>query len=213
MDIAIMLVKRTSGFTLLEVLIALFIFTIVSMMMVGGLHTVMTAQSGTDRSAERLRELQIVLIRMSRDVEQIVNRPVKNNAGQDNPAFQGTPRGFAFTHGGRSQQANQAQGLQRAEYIWSGSGLWRMAWEVLDQAANSQKPGQRLLIGKITEARFEYLDDKNAFQANWPAAGNSAQPLPRAIRISLTIADWGTVRQIYVIPAQVIPAALAQPKS
>lgn len=199
------------GFTLLEILIALFIFTILSIMMAGGLRTVINAQSGAERSAERLRQMQIVLVRMSRDIEQVVNRPVKTRNGQDASAFFGTPEGFAFTHGGIAGQAQQRQVLQRAQYIWGHQQLWRMVWDVLDQAANSPKPNQRLIMDHVTNARFEYLDAKNIFHKNWPVQGMANQPLPRAVRVSLTIANWGTIRQIYVIPAQAANATLSTP--
>jgi general secretion pathway protein J len=211
MDTAIMRIKSARGFTLLEVLIALFIFTIISVMMSGALRTVIDAQSGTENSAERLRQLQIVLVRISRDVEQIVDRPVKNANGQDGQAFYGSARGFAFTHGGISGQSSQHNGLQRAQYIWNENGLWRMVWEVLDQVENSPQPGQRLLLDNVTDARFEYMDDKNAFHPDWPVSGSSTQPLPRAVRVTLTFKKWGAIRQLYVIPAQTVPAAPAVP--
>lgn len=195
-------VNCRSGFTLLEILIALFIFTIVSLMMAGGLHTVITAQSGTEQSALRLRELQIVLVRMARDVQQAVNRPVKTASDQDSSAFYGTPRGFAFTHGGMAGQSSQHQVLQRAQYIWGKKGLWRMAWDVLDQTAKSPKPSQRRVLDNVKEARFEYMDAKQVFHKSWPVNGQANQPLPRAVRITLTIEDWGTLKQMYVIPAE-----------
>lgn len=202
-----------AGFTLLEILIALFIFTILSVMMAGGLRTVIDAQSGSERSAERLRELQLVLVRLSRDVEQTVNRPVKMRDGHDTPAFYGTGRGFAFTHGGMAGQSQQHQVLQRAEYIWTGQTLWRMVWSVLDQAANSPKPNQRKVLEEVVNAKFEYLDDKQKFHGSWPAAGMANQPLPRAIKMTLTFANWGTIRQIYVIPAEVIKVVPRPSKS
>ena len=201
-DTAIMRINRHAGFTLLEILIALFIFTILSIMMTGALHSVISTQVGTERSAERLRQLQLVLVRMARDVEQTVNRPVKTSNGQDASAFYGTPQGFAFTHGGMSGQSSKHHVLQRTQYIWSRNSLWRMVWDVLDQAANSPKPSQREVLENVTAARFEYLDAKNAFHKEWPVSGTANQPLPRAVKITLTIADWGTVRQIYVIPAE-----------
>lgn len=206
-----MLNKRNSGFTLLEILIALFIFTIVSLMMAGGLHTVITAQSGAERNALRLRELQIVLVRLARDVEQTVNRPVKTADDKDASAFYGTPRGFAFTHGGMAGQSSQHQVLQRAQYIWGQNGLWRMAWDVLDQTAKSPKPSQRRVLDNVTEARFEYMDAKQVFHKDWPVSGQANQPLPRAVRITLTIEDWGTLRQIYVIPAETAAENMAAP--
>lgn len=206
-----MRIKSQLGFTLLEILVALFIFTILSMMMAGALHTVIDAQSGSERSAERLREMQLVLVRISRDVEQTVNRPIKTKDGQDAAAFYGTYKGFAFTHGGMAGQSNKHHVLQRAQYIWSDHSLWRMVWDVLDQAANSPKPSQRKILSKVSDAKFEYLDSKNKFHASWPVTEMANQPLPRAVRMTLTLENWGTIRQIYVIPAEVKPAQPAAP--
>ncbi len=133
-------IKHHSGFTLLEILIALFVFTILSMMMTGALHTVISAQSGAERNALRLREMQLAQIRLTRDLEQMVNRPIKNASDQDASAFYGTPRGFAFTHGGMAGESSQHQILQRSQYIFGQDGIWRMAWDVLDQTAKSLSP-------------------------------------------------------------------------
>lgn len=191
-----------AGFTLLEILIALFIFTILSIMMTGGLRTVINMQQGTERSADRMRQLEIVLVRMSRDVEQVVNRPITTAKGQDASAFYGTQQGFVFTHGGMAGIASQHQVLQRTQYVFGHNGLWRMVWDVLDQAQTSPKPNQRELLSNITGARFEYLDNKNVFHKEWPVNGTANQPLPRAVKVTLTIADWGSITQLYVIPAQ-----------
>jgi general secretion pathway protein J len=208
MGIAIMQINRHSGFTLLEILVALFVFTILSMMMTGALRSVINTQSGTERSAARIRDLQIALVRMSRDVEQIVNRPVRNANGSEASAFFGTPKGFAFTHGGLAGSGQRHQVLQRTQYSYNQRGLWRLVWDVLDQAPNSPKPSQREVLANVNAAKFEYLDDKHAAHGEWPVSGSSSQPLPRAVRITLTITDWGTIRQTYVIPAQVSNASV-----
>ncbi len=202
-----MQIKHHAGFTLLEILIALFIFTILSIMMTSALHTVISAQGGAERNAERLRLLQIVLVRISRDVEQIVDRPIKSANGKDASAFFGAPTGFVFTHGGMAGQSNQHQVLQRTQYIWTQNGLWRMVWDVLDQASNSPKPRQREVLANVTDAEFEYYDNKNVAHKEWPVAGMANQTLPRAVKINLTIADWGVIRQLYVIPAETANAA------
>lgn len=202
--------RKNNGFTLLEILIALFIFSILSLMMAGALHTVINAQSGAERSAARIREMQLAFVRMGRDIEQIVNRPVKNANDQDASAFYGTPRGFAFTHSGMSGEGGLHQVLQRAQYIVGKEGLWRMAWDVLDQTAKSPALSQRKVLNDVTSARFEYLDEKAVFHKEWPV-NNSGQILPRAVRITLTIQDWGTIQQTYVIPAETPKAAGTKP--
>jgi len=201
-----------SGFTLLEILIALFIFSILSMILVGALRSVIDAHSGTEKNAERLRKLQMTLLVMSRDIEQAVNRPILNTVGKEEDAFNGTPRGFTFTHAGYANPvATLARStLQRTGYNWHDDALWRMSWSVLDQAPDSH-PHARRLLDDVLDARFQYLDKDGRFRDGWPVSGDE-QPLPRAVRVLLTLNHWGKISQLYIIPAQPSRTVLLPPK-
>lgn len=193
----------SKGFTLLEILIALFIFTIVSMILVSALHTVMNSLIGTETNADQLRKLQSTLLVMSRDVEQIVYRPVLDTSGNEEAAFLGTPRMFTFTHLGyvNLTSANASRGMQRTRYFWEQNTLWRMTWPVLDQAPGT-RAHTRSLLENVSEVRFQYLDQEGRFQDNWPVEGQVSQQLPRAVRIILTISNWGKISQLYVVQAK-----------
>ena len=192
------------GFTLFEILIALFIFSILSLLMATALRSVINAQSGTESSADRLRDLQRALLIMSRDIEQTVDRPVKAASGSEEKAFLGTPTSFTFTHTGIANPTGMSghSALQRARYFYSEKSLWRTTWPVLDQAPQTVARSRQLLAG-LQEAHFEYLDQDNHFQNNWPPEGRDARLLPRAVKIFLTINKWGKITQLYVIPTQV----------
>lgn len=192
----------SQGFTLLEVLIALFIFTILSMILVGALHTVMNASSRTEASAERLRNLQIALLVMSRDIEQAVNRPVLTAAGKQQAAFEGDVRGFTFTHTGFANPMGTLtqSSLQRTHYYGDGNSLWRAAWSALDQAPSSQ-PHARRLLNNVTDIHFQYTDKKGRLHAAWPLEGEADQALPAAIKVTFTMTQWGQMSQVYVISA------------
>jgi general secretion pathway protein J len=205
-------IKRASlGFTLLEILIALFIFSIVSLILAGALRRVIDADTQTTMHAERLNKLQLALLLLSRDVEQTVSRPVLVASGRPDKEFNGTPTAFAFTHAGLADDAGAAtrSGLQRTRYEWHDGALWRVRWTELDQAPTS-RAYSRQLLEQVTSARFEYLDKDGHFHTRWPVESRSSEVLPRAVRVNFTIADWGTISQLYVIAAQLgptIPAA------
>jgi general secretion pathway protein J len=194
--------NNQNGFTLLELLIALFVFTILSMIMVAGLHSVTTSQATTEKRAERLAELQVALTLISRDFEQIVNRPISVPNGSEN-AFIGYPQSVFFTHGGVANPLGQLHRstLQRTNYIIEDNKLIRITWPVLDYAGKIQ-PDQRVLITGVKSLRFQYLDEKNKFTDRWPPPDQTQVALPKAIRITIELQDSGKLSQLYVMPAQ-----------
>lgn len=194
--------SEKNGFTLLEVLIALFIFTLLSVMLLGGLRTVINAYSRTEQSAERLRTLQHALLIISRNIEQTVNRPVLNATGNEEPSFVGTPRSFSFTHLGQGDPTGQSLRItmQRTTYTFQHNAIWRQVFAMLDQAPQTQATRQ-ILLDQVEDANFEYLDRTKHFHHEWPIEQVAEEILPRAVRITLKIANWGKISQLYVIAA------------
>ncbi|EKD71202.1 MAG: type II secretory pathway protein LspJ [uncultured bacterium] len=191
------------GFTLLEILIALFIFTILSVMLIGALHSVINANQATDDNAERLRKTQMTLLLLSRDIEQAINRPIINATGKEEAAFIGEKNKMTFTHGGVADPTNKigASSLRRVEYSWHDNTLFRSSWDALDQAPDATS-SSRELLNNITEMHFQYLDADYRFQNSWPIQGKTNQALPKAVRVFLTIKNWGTMSQFYVITSE-----------
>jgi general secretion pathway protein J len=199
------------GFTLLEILIALFIFTIISVIMVTALHTVLSSQSATEKKANRLTELQTTLILMARDLEQTVNRPIISSKNTLD-SFLGTPYSLTFTHAGLVNPLGELQRstLQRTQYFLDKQALIRRTWPVLDQTAKTQ-PNERIILKNTESIRFEYLDNKGRFHNSWPLPDDKESILPKAVRVSLTIAQWGNLTQLYLIPAQTPPKSAPTP--
>lgn len=194
--------NKSVGFTLLEILIALFIFTILSLIMVSGLHSITSSQSATQKRAERLSELQFALLIVSRDIEQIVNRPVTETNGTQPPVM-GYPTMLIFSHGGLVNPLGQLQRatLQRTSYILQNGNFIRSSWPVLDHSAKI-KADERILLTHVSELQFQYLDLQKKFRDSWPPPDQKETILPLAIRITLTLQDAGEISQLYLIPAQ-----------
>lgn len=189
--------KKNNGFTLFEILIALFIFTILSILFSSALQTVMTAETQTEISAERLRDLQKSLLILSRDIEQAINRPVRNNVGGIDAAFIGTPQSMTFTHSGFAASGSH---LQRVNYEGQEDGVKRTVFRVLDQTSESPFHSQTF-IKNATDLHFEYLDASGKFYEKWPSGSGKQDVLPRAVRVRFLIPTWGRISQLYVLPA------------
>lgn len=182
------------GFTLLEVLIALFIFTIVSIIMSKALQTVFRSQHQVEMSSTRFAELNLALTLMANDLDQIIDRPVNVNTIVENSVI-GTNTILTFTHAGLSNPLGQEtrSTLQRTRYLLQQNQLQRITWPALDQTPYT-KSSTRIMLNDINHLEFEYLNKDNQFQYKWTDA-----ELPRAIRVSFEIEGLGRMSQLFVI--------------
>ena len=195
---------KSAGFTLLEILVALFIFTFVAIIMTHGLRIVANAESTTEAHAERLSALQTTLLIFSRDVEQTIDRPVKNAGEQQEPSFVGKRITVSLTHGGYANPLGKLNRstLQRTTYHLANHQLVRSSWQTLDQASQGPEDS-RTLLSDVDDLQFSYVDGKGKRYRTWPDADPTNTPgLPRAVEIKLTLTHWGTITQLYLIDAQ-----------
>ncbi len=81
--------SSTHGFTLLELVIAMAIFAIMSTIAYSGLNNVLTAKERTDEQAQQLVRLQLAFTHMGRDISQAVNRGIRDEYGESQPALVG----------------------------------------------------------------------------------------------------------------------------
>jgi len=198
--------NKNNGFTLLEILIALFVFAIVSLMMVSALHNILNNQSRVEQRSKSFAELQLALLLLENDLEQTINRPILNAHGDQEAAFLGDATNITFTHTGLSNPFNQLHRstLQRVSYQFSEKKLTRVVWPVLDQAPHTQS-SQKLLLNDISDLRFTFMDQENHFQKEWPPTDKQKTSLPRAVQISFTLKSRGKITQFYLIPVQILP--------
>lgn len=190
-----------AGFTLFELLVALGIFAVLSAIAYGGLRMVLDGSAQTQRSAARLAQLQIGFALVARDIEQATARGVRDELGGALPAFRGASaqaRFLELTHGGWRNPADQPRAsLQRVAYALEGDSLVRHTWAVLDRAHDSTPLDNPLLRG-VQGVGVRFLDARQEWHDEWPPlTGNSPEPLPRAVEISVDLTDWGEITRLF----------------
>lgn len=208
------------GFTLVEVLIALAITALVSTIAYTSLSTVLTGAERTQQSAERSYRVNRALMILSRDIEQLVGRPVRDEFGELEPVLQGGPAArfpLSFTRAGwHNPQGHPRSHLQRINYRLEENALWRDSYSVLDRAGNTAAQEVRLL-DDVEDMELAFLDSLSNVQAsgrgivldtrNWsdswvqdPLRQGQALPPPLAVEIRLQLSDWGELRRLYALP-------------
>ncbi len=190
----------SKGFTLIEILIALFIFAIISTILATTLHTIFSNQTRAEQHAEKLNELQLAILLFSRDIQQVVDRPITDTQGAEQTSFIGTSSSVTFTHGGWTNPlgALNRSTLQRVNYFLNQHNLFRQTWDGLDITSKNIS-SSRKIFSPVQELQFDYFDEKNQLYNRWPPPDKNNAGLPRAVRIIITIPNQGKLSQLYII--------------
>ncbi len=201
--------KPATGFTLLELLIAVAVFAILGVMAYGGLNSVLVTQSATAQEAERLGALQMSIRFLERDIAQLVNRPIRNQFGDEEPAIVINERPLLrLTHGGWQNPAGQTRSeLQRVAYdVDEDDRLVRQIWPLLD-GADADRLLETPLLENVDELEFRVMDADKKWREEWPpptnepTSGESAAEvaLPLAVEITLNAEPWGRIRRLVAL--------------
>ena len=202
------MMARQHGFTLLELLVALSIFALLAAMAYGGLNTVMRAQQATTAQAERLARLQKTFFWLGRDITQAVDRKIRDEFGDLQPAMVGVgigERRLELTRNGwRNPAGRQRSHLQRVAWGLRDEQLVRLYWNVLDRAQDS-KPLETVLLDDVQKLELRYLDGRQKWHDVWPAVTRGVQSkvaLPRAVEVTVETGREGRIRRVFLVAGE-----------
>ena len=212
---------RSRGFTLIEVILVVLIFSIMAAMAYGGLNSVLKTRVAIEASMKRTADLQKAYMRMRSDFQNYVPRPIRDNFGDAQPSIRGArEQVIELTRGGwRNPLFLKRGSLERVTYALDGDKLQRASYRVLDRAQDSE-PVRTVLLDKVKELRLRYMDQGRGWVDQWPrqdlqqpspqsADGSQSQrdtPPPLAIEITLVTADLGELRFLFKPGAEPLPA-------
>ncbi len=196
---------RTSeaGFTLVELLVALAIFALMSVAGVTLLRSATDTQLAVKDRLEVLSRGNRLYNALEGDLAQAVKRPVRDLAGQAVPAFiQSDPAVagslFGFVRAGWSNfDESPRAGLQRIAYTLDGGALKRVSWPMLDGATPNEAAS---LVENVSSAIVRFRDDKGEWRNDWTAT--DADALPRAVELRLTVEGKPEQRMLFLVGPQ-----------
>ena len=212
MNSPIQTTNRAMGFTLLELLIAISVFSILSTITYSGLKTVLDTEQQTSSHIDRLAKIQIGLNIAQRDIEQSTIRQIRDEFGDTQPAMRsGDLTGILleFTHGGYSNPMGyKRSALQRTAYQLEDSNLLRITWPSLDRAQETS-PRKIVLLEQVKSAEINYYDQQMKPHEEWPTnpdvnTQNSQYPLPRAVEFILELEKVGRIRRLFRVAELVV---------
>jgi general secretion pathway protein J len=216
-----MIKKKSAGFTLFEILIALVIFAILGIIVAVGLRRTLLANKRADEADQRIQKLEIAQALIRRDMNQIVDRPVSDKNGEKLPAVLLKSDEIDFTRGGIINPFNTSHrsDLQRIEYAYRDNSIVRTTWPTLDRVANSLSTSMTLLKN-VTSFNVQVYDSKNVLQMGWPENYNNQSihnnsdqqaDLPKAVKITFSVKGQGVIEDIIPIPSRGLITSETQP--
>ena len=191
---------RSSGFTLVEMLIALAIFSLVSMTAGSLLYQAVEAQSRATLLGDRLIDVERGLGRIARDLAQFVSRDVRDELGDTASAMQISLNMIEFTRSGWSNPAQHARSeLQRVRYSVREGALQRDYWDVLDRAPESMPRSQKI-IDKVEWVSFEPITQSHLINGEVVLHGLDEEQVPLGVRVMVSVERYGELIRVLELP-------------
>lgn len=213
--------RHQGGFTLLEVLIAVFITSMISLGVWQVMNTLMASRDGIERVSGTFRDVQKTVSLLERDLLQAVKRPVKNAYGERLPALTSRLNNTELEltrQGWRNPLGDRRSELQRVawEYDELEEQVVRRYWPVLDRAQNTESREQ-VLLEDVSSLEVRFLEGTEQWRDEWPAGDNPLEdaegdailemPLPRAVEMVIEHGRFGTLRRVVTLGESPEPAS------
>jgi general secretion pathway protein J len=205
--------KEAQGFTLIEVLIALFIFALIAGVAYASLANVSAAHTKLERADLELGLLQRALNTLELDLRFAVPRAARGAYQPQEPALRGDATSLFF---GTTRVQSSLQGPRleavRVRHRFLSERWFRAQFTALDLAPNTQE-AERLLMKTLSSVSIQYIDHTLRPQPQWPPADASGDQklldtLPRAIELRFNVENYGPVRRLILVADAPPPPAL-----
>ncbi len=161
----------SKGFTLLELMIAIMMFAMISTAAFKLFESVSKAQQVTDGILERLDVLQRAQLIIEKDLFQLSPRSIRDEFGDRQPAVKAPASGgqvVEFTRSGWRNPLNEIRSdLQRVQYELDEGKLIRSYWRMLDRAPDPVQIRQ-VLLEQVHRVSLRFLDEKKNWRSTWP---------------------------------------------
>ncbi|MEW7314793.1 type II secretion system minor pseudopilin GspJ [Buttiauxella gaviniae] len=195
---------KQRGFTLLEVLVALVIFALLSLTAQAVFQGVIRNNAITKEKISRLTELSFAMQQLENDFVQAFPRTVREAMEPGHSVFnaadgllKSTGDGVTFTRTGwfNPDARLRRSELQKLGWRLQGSTLERLTWRYPDNVPNTA-PTSTVMLRSVKQFRLRYYQN-GRWLTQWTAGG----ALPEAVEVTLDLPDYGPVTRRFLLAA------------
>ena len=196
------------GFTLIEILVAMAIFTIIGLASTGVLTSVINSDQLSTERFGKLEELQRAMLTIERDILQIVPRALRVNGepiglvisgGED--VLDSDADGLGFVRAGwhNPQMLLPRSTLQAIGYRIQEEQLQRLYGNYVDNVIGYE-PKIKILLSDIEDFRVSFLTESELLEEpeEWQEI-YSGETLPLAISVTIVSKTFGEIRREFML--------------
>ena len=200
--------KKILGFTLVEILVALLVFSVVGLLSARLLSQSVDNQNNLQDRGQRLAEIHRAMRVLQRDILQLSRRKIRDAQGKELPALIVSDQGaIEFSRVGWRNPLRQPRSeVQRVGYRWQDEKIVRGYWLTLDRSYDAE-PAFQTLLEDVEAIEFFAVDQLGNEHKQWPldpeayAATEESEALYlAAIVVRMELLPYGLIERIWRVP-------------
>ena len=183
---------RNAGFTLIEILIAMVIFAILSSITMYAIHDILAKYRHIDASFKIWHQIDNFINRIQYQSRFYVNRGVKGDEGHIFPAFVGQRNYIEWTY------IDRLENLKRIAYLCQDGHLSLRQWLTIDSLSRKQYQDQ-VLLDNLSSCQFKYLGTGQDVLNQWDTDKGIS---PSGVQINLTFKNQKNLQFWFTFPPE-----------
>lgn len=198
---------RQNGFTLVELLVALVIFSILTTLSYRALNSLIQTRERMQAESNRWREVMIFFNRFDQDIRQRINRSVRDTDNRPQAAWLAKPviagpddAQLIFSRLGSPDQNGTLMDTQRLGYRLRDNNIEQLIWPSLD-AGETSRPAAYPVLSHVRRLSLKYMVRKDHLWVDrWPVDETTDNALPAAVVMQVTLETGEVLNRTYTLP-------------
>lgn len=199
----------SSGFTLIEVLVALLIFAVLAAMSYRSMSALLQTKERVESDAKQWQSVMHFFARMDDDLLQHVNRPFTLH-GRIYPAWYATPIAqgddaqLMLTRLGDPNQSNALMDTRLIGYQLSNGNIEWLVWPSPDNPSET-KPSRYVVLSGVKQISMRFMEaQSHQWADHWPLVQSKGETIaiskPNAMEITVVLNTGERLTRLYDLP-------------